>query len=50
MGAVETILRVWGGGKVKKQDTGEWIELWYIVRTFVNVTMTPEYNYNMIIN
>jgi hypothetical protein len=25
-----------------------WVQLWYIVRTFINVTMYPKYN-NMII-
>jgi hypothetical protein len=26
----------------------EWIQLWYIVRSFVNATMYPQYNNNMI--
>jgi hypothetical protein len=34
-------------------DKGEWwrgwIQLWYVVRTFVNITMYPQYNNNMII-
>jgi hypothetical protein len=27
----------------------EWIQLWYTIRTFVNVTMYSQYNNNMII-
>jgi hypothetical protein len=26
-----------------------WIQLWYIKRTWINVTMYPQYNKNMII-
>jgi hypothetical protein len=28
-----------GRGAVKENDGGRWIQLWYIVRTLVNVTM-----------
>jgi hypothetical protein len=48
MRPVETVpgMRGWG-------DKGEWwrgwIQLWYILRTFVNVTMYPQHNNNLII-
>jgi hypothetical protein len=29
-----------------KEKDGGWIQLWYITRTFVNVTMFPQYNSN----
>jgi hypothetical protein len=36
---------------VGRGDTGEWwrgwIELWYSVRTFVSVTVCPQYNNNI---
>jgi hypothetical protein len=35
-----------GGGDIKENDGGGWSQLWYIVRTFVNVTMYPYYNNN----
>jgi hypothetical protein len=45
MRPVETIPGTGGGG-----DKGEWwrgwIQLLYIVRTFVNVTLYPQYNNN----
>jgi hypothetical protein len=37
-----------GGGGIKENDGG-WIQLWCIVTTFINVTMYPKYNNNMII-
>jgi hypothetical protein len=39
MRPVETILRMEEGG-IKKKD-GEWIQLWYIIRMLVNITMYP---------
>jgi hypothetical protein len=39
MRPVETILRM-GQGREKKMMEG-WIQLWYIIRTFVNVTTYP---------
>jgi hypothetical protein len=36
-------------GEIKGNDRGEWIQLWYILRTFANVTMYPKYNNSMII-
>jgi hypothetical protein len=35
------------GGDKEEWGRG-WIQLWYIVRTFVNVTMYPRYNNNII--
>jgi hypothetical protein len=34
---------------LKEEDErwSRWIQLWYIVRTFVNVTMYPQYNNNL---
>jgi hypothetical protein len=46
MRPVEIILRM-GGGGIKENDRG--VNLRYVVRTFVNVTMYPQYNNNMII-
>jgi hypothetical protein len=37
---VETVPEM-GGGWINENDGGGWIHLWYIVRTFVNVTMYP---------
>jgi hypothetical protein len=46
---VEIIPEIEGGG-----DKGEWwrvwIQLWYIIRTFVNVTVYLQYNNNIIKN
>jgi hypothetical protein len=42
---VETIPGMGEGGERWRG----WIQLGYIVRTFVNVTMYPQYNNNMII-
>jgi hypothetical protein len=45
MRPVETI-----SGMGEEGDKGEWwkgwIQLWYIVKTFVNITMYPQYNNN----
>jgi hypothetical protein len=35
-------------GGIKENDGRGWIQLWYIVRTFVNVTMYLQYNNNII--
>jgi hypothetical protein len=40
MRSVETV-QEWGEGRIKESDGG--VNLCYIVRTFVNVTMYPEY-------
>jgi hypothetical protein len=34
--------------RIKNNDGGEWIQLWYIIRTFVNVTMCPQHNNKII--
>jgi hypothetical protein len=44
MRPVETIPGM-GRGEIKENDGG-WVQLWYIERTFVNVTMYPQYNNN----
>jgi hypothetical protein len=31
---------------IKENDGRGWIQLWYIVRTFINVTMYPQFNNN----
>jgi hypothetical protein len=41
-------------GKMRPVETipgigGGWIQLWYIVRSFVNVTVYPQYSNNMIL-
>jgi hypothetical protein len=46
MRPVETIP---GIGEVGKKDGGSEFQPWYIVRTFINVTMYPQYNKSMII-
>jgi hypothetical protein len=39
------------GGEEHKGDWWKgWIQLWYIIKTFVNVTMYPQYNNNTIKN
>jgi hypothetical protein len=43
MRPVETIPGM-GGKEVKENDGRGWIQLWYIVRAFVNVTMCPQYS------
>jgi hypothetical protein len=45
MRPIETIPEIWGEG-IKKNDGGGWIQQWYAVRTFVNVTVYPQYNNN----
>jgi hypothetical protein len=45
MRPVETVPGM-GGGKKKENNGGGWIQLWYIIRTFVSVTMYPQYNNN----
>jgi hypothetical protein len=45
MRPVETITGM-GVGEIKN-DGGGWIQVWCIVRTFVNVTMYPQYNNNI---
>jgi hypothetical protein len=42
---VETIPEMSGGG-IKKNDEGGWIQVWYIVRTFVTITMYHQLNNN----
>jgi hypothetical protein len=37
-----------GGQKDKREWCRGWIQLWYIVRTFVNSTTYPQYNNNKI--
>jgi hypothetical protein len=37
---VETVPGMGGGGS-KGEWCQEWIQLWYIIRTFINVTMYP---------
>jgi hypothetical protein len=37
------------GGRNKGEWWRRWIQLWYTVRTFVNVTMFLQYDNNMII-
>jgi hypothetical protein len=46
---VETIPGIREGG-IKENDRGRQIQLCYVVRTFVNVTMYPQYNDNKIKN
>jgi hypothetical protein len=48
MRPVETITGIWGG-EIKENDGGGGIQLWYIVRTLVNVTVYTQYHNNMII-
>jgi hypothetical protein len=38
-----------GGGGDKVEWWRDWIQLWCIARTFVSVTIYPQYNNNMII-
>jgi hypothetical protein len=33
--------------RIQENDGGGWIQLWYIVRAFVNVTIYPQYNNNI---
>jgi hypothetical protein len=40
---LKTVLRKGGKGD-KEEWWREWNQLWYIVRTLVNVTMYPQYN------
>jgi hypothetical protein len=44
---------VCGPARQEKQVAGEWwrgwVQLRHFVRTFVDITMYPQYNYNMII-
>jgi hypothetical protein len=35
-----------GMGRIKENDREWWIQLGYIVRNFVNVTLYPQYNKN----
>jgi hypothetical protein len=42
MRPVKTIPGIGGGVEIKGQWWNGWIQLWYIVRTFVNVTMYPQ--------
>jgi hypothetical protein len=41
---VETTPGMMGGGWRRMMEG--WIQLWYIVKTFVNVTMYPQFNNN----
>jgi hypothetical protein len=43
MRQVETIVGMKGGRNEGKNDGRGWIQPWYTVRTFVNVTMYPHY-------
>jgi hypothetical protein len=45
MRPVETIPRT--GGEGKGEWLKGWIQLWYIVRTFVKITIYPQYNNNL---
>jgi hypothetical protein len=45
MRPVETIPGMGGGGS-KGECWKEWVQLWYTVRTFINVTMYLQYNNN----
>jgi hypothetical protein len=45
MRSVETIPGM-GAVRINKNDGGRWIQLWHIVRTFVNVTKYPQHNNN----
>jgi hypothetical protein len=45
MRLVETIPGM-GGRGIKENDGGGWIQPCYIVSTFVNVTLYPQYNNN----
>jgi hypothetical protein len=56
---VEIFLLMYENGKVRPFETVSgvdkeewwrgWIQIWFMVRTFVNVTLCPQYNHNMII-
>jgi hypothetical protein len=46
--SIESVLTK-GGKKIKEKNGGP-LSLRYIVRTFVNATMYPQYNYNMLKN
>jgi hypothetical protein len=46
MRPVKTIPKM-GEGRIKENDGSMWIQLcyiWYIIRTFINATMYPQYN------
>jgi hypothetical protein len=48
---VETIPGMGGAEEgVKGEWWKRWIQLWYIVRTFVNVTIYPQYYNNIVIS
>jgi hypothetical protein len=40
---VETISQM-GGGRIKENEGGGWIQVWYIIITFVTVTMYSLHN------